>query len=202
MEERNYLLRISLLDIKPEIWRQFVVPGSITLDRLHDVIQIIMGWTDSHLHTFKIGSKEYVEMPEDFGIEEGTYRLVDLIKQNGKTFEYIYDYGDWWKHVILIENSRYDRPLLQPIICLAGERSCPPEDVGSIDGYTDFCRVIADPRHKEHEDFKKWYSGLPFAHGEYNPEAFELMRINHELLRYMRWSRIRLINWEADMAIW
>jgi hypothetical protein len=42
MNERLYLLKIRLLEIEPEIWRQFVVPGGITLDRVHDVIQIVM----------------------------------------------------------------------------------------------------------------------------------------------------------------
>jgi hypothetical protein len=46
MNERIYLLKIELLDIEPAIWRRFVVPANITLDRLHDVIQIVMGWTD------------------------------------------------------------------------------------------------------------------------------------------------------------
>lgn len=55
MSERFYLLKIQLLDIEPSIWRRFVVPASITLDRLHDVIQVVMGWTDSHLHEFTIG---------------------------------------------------------------------------------------------------------------------------------------------------
>ena len=57
MNERLYLLKIQLLDFEPTIWRRFVVPASITLDRLHDIIQIVMGWTDSHLHEFTIGNK-------------------------------------------------------------------------------------------------------------------------------------------------
>jgi len=41
MNERLYLLKIRLLDIEPEIRRRFVVPAGISLDRLHDVIQVI-----------------------------------------------------------------------------------------------------------------------------------------------------------------
>ena len=59
MNEKIYLLKIQMLDIEPAIWRSFVAPASITLDRLHDVIQIVMGWTDSHLHEFTIGKKRY-----------------------------------------------------------------------------------------------------------------------------------------------
>ncbi len=63
MNERFYLLKIQLLDIESAIWRRFVVPASITLDRLHDVIQIVMGWTDSHLHEFTIENQRYTEYP-------------------------------------------------------------------------------------------------------------------------------------------
>lgn len=64
MNERLYLLKIQLLDIEPAIWRRFVIPAAITLDRLHDVIQIVMGWTDSHLHDFTIADKRHTEYPE------------------------------------------------------------------------------------------------------------------------------------------
>jgi len=52
MNERIYLLKVQLLDIEPAIWRRFVVPDSITLERLHDVVQIVMGWTDDHMQGF------------------------------------------------------------------------------------------------------------------------------------------------------
>src|SRR5438552_7123636 len=44
-------LRVVLDDIKPQIWRRLIVPAAITLDRLHDVLQVAMGWTDTHLHS-------------------------------------------------------------------------------------------------------------------------------------------------------
>ena len=31
------------------------MPGDLTLPRLHDVIQAAMGWSNSHLHRFRIG---------------------------------------------------------------------------------------------------------------------------------------------------
>jgi hypothetical protein len=63
MNERFYLLKIQLLDIEPQSGVVLWCPASITLDRLHDVIQIVMGWTDSHLHEFTIGKKRYTEYP-------------------------------------------------------------------------------------------------------------------------------------------
>ena len=47
-----YELKITLRGSKPAIWRCVQVPGSINLNRLHDVFQVVMGWTDSHLHQF------------------------------------------------------------------------------------------------------------------------------------------------------
>ncbi|WP_084188148.1 IS1096 element passenger TnpR family protein [Sulfurivirga caldicuralii] len=44
-----YQLKITLLWTDPAVWRRVVVPASLSLDRLHDVIQIVMGWVDAHL---------------------------------------------------------------------------------------------------------------------------------------------------------
>jgi len=91
MTERFYLLKIQLQFIKPAIWRRFVVPADITLDRLHDVIQIVMGWEDCHLHEFTIGKKRYTEYPEspEDGLPCGKYRLGDLVRQKGSVFHYL-----------------------------------------------------------------------------------------------------------------
>jgi hypothetical protein len=165
MNERRYLLKIRLLDIEPEIWRRFVVPDSITLDRLHDVIQIVMGWKDYHLHEFTIGKKRYTEWPEykDDGAEDGKYHLGNLIKQKGRTFHYLYDFGDSWEHEIILEDSRYFNPELQSDIeCLEGARACPPEDIGSISGYYEFCEALKDA---SHESIIATKNGLAVFHG-------------------------------------
>ena len=52
-----HLLRIVLRDTKPPIWRRMAVPSTIRLGQLHDVIQIVMGWTDSHLHRLVLRDK-------------------------------------------------------------------------------------------------------------------------------------------------
>jgi len=189
MSERYYLLKIELLEIEPPIWRRFMVPGSITLDRLHDVIQIVMGWQDSHLHEFAIGKKRYTEYSDD-GLPCARYRFVDLIKQKGRTFSYLYDFGDFWQHELTIEDSRYFNPDLPgPVFCLEGERGCPPEDVGGVTGYFDFCQAMKDPAHEEHESFMEWCGG------SFDSEQFEADYVNWELCKYLRWSRDRLMSW-------
>ena len=48
--EEIYQLKIMLKGSKPPIWRRVQVRAEMTLAQLHEVIQIVMGWTDSHLH--------------------------------------------------------------------------------------------------------------------------------------------------------
>jgi hypothetical protein len=192
MNKRFYLLKIQLLDIEPAIWRRFVVPADITLDRLHDVIQIVMGWTDSHLHEFTIGKKLYTEYPEskEDGLICGKYRLGDLIKQKGRTFRYLYDFGDSWEHELVLEESRYFNPELEmELFCLEGERACPPEDVGGVLSYFEFCKALKDSNHEEHESYMEW-SG-----GDFDSEQFDSDLVNWELMKYLRWSRDRYLNW-------
>ena len=194
MNERFYLMKIQLLDIEPAIWRRFVVPASITLDRLHDVIQIVMGWTDSHLHEFTIGNKRYTEYPEfkDDGLICDRYRLGDLIKQKGRTFRYLYDFGDSWEHELVLEESRYFSPELRTdLACLEGERACPPEDVGGVPGYVEFCIALNDPNHEEHANYMEWC-------GENSDrERFDFESVNWKLMKYLRWSRDRHLNWRG-----
>ena len=194
MDERNYLLRISLCNIQPEIWRRFVVPGNITLDRLHDVIQIIMGWEDYHLFEFRIGKKKYTERPEtkNDGVECERHRLVDLIKQKGREFHYLYDFGDSWEHLLVIEDSRYENPEMEiGLTCLDGERACPPEDVGGSHRYQDFLSVIKDPSHSRYQEMKEWINV------DFDAEEFHLDLVKYELMKYLRWSRDRYQNWEG-----
>jgi hypothetical protein len=192
MNERLYLLKVKLLHIEPPIFRRFVVPAGITLDRLHDVIQIVMGWTDSHLHEFTIGKKQYTEYPESKqdGLSCGRYRLGDMIKQKGRTFRYLYDFGDSWEHELVLEESRYFNPELRTeLACIDGQRACPPEDVGGVHGYFEFLSALKDPTHEEHENYTEW-SG-----GNFDSERFDPESINWELMKYLRWSRDRYQSW-------
>ena len=197
MYEPMFILKIRLVDSKPEIWRRFAVPGRITLDRLHDVIQIVMGWTDSHLHEFTIGSKHYTEFPQkgDGMLASEKYHLEALAKKRGRTFEYLYDLGDSWKHEITIEHNDIDpQQFPDPIICIDGEGACPPEDVGGIYGYEEFCKVVSNPKHPELKDRMEWL-GWSKDRLPYDPSVFDMQEVHLELAKYRRWSRDRHIFW-------
>jgi pRiA4b ORF-3-like protein len=52
-----YQLKITLIGVAPPIWRRIEVPSSIKLCCLHSALQVVMGWTDSHLHQFEKDGK-------------------------------------------------------------------------------------------------------------------------------------------------
>ena len=192
MNKKLYLIKIRLMDVIPEIWRRFVVPSDIPLDRFHDVIQIVMGWTDSHLHEFTINKKRYTEYPESTadGLPCGKFRLGDLVKRKGTIINYLYDFGDSWEHELCIEDSKYDDSNLpSPVFCFEGDMACPPEDVGGVPGYMEFCKAMKDPFHMEHNSYIEWYGG------DFDSEWFEPVEVNWELIKYIRWSRKRSLSW-------
>ncbi|MCA9413831.1 MAG: plasmid pRiA4b ORF-3 family protein [Candidatus Omnitrophica bacterium] len=179
-----YQIKITLMEVTPPIWRRFAVHGAISLSRLHDVLQIVMGWTDSHLHEFNIDEHSYVadyDLAErdwdETALDEGDFRLDHLIKRKGESFEYKYDFGDGWRHELVVEKIIPPEEGVKYPVCLAGERACPPEDCGGPWGYDELLESLADPDHEEHERSLEWLGG------RYDPEEFNLEKINRLLRR-------------------
>ena len=182
-----FQLEVILKGISPPIWRRFEVSETMTLGRLHDALQIGMGWTDSHLHRFIINGKEYGRPDyeerwtnEDPLRDERRVRLASLIRIVPCAFVYEYDYGDGWLHVIVVERYRSAREDEPGITCVAGERACPPEDVGGVYGYEDLLMILADPNHEEHERMRNW------AGEDFEPEVFDANAVNRVLRRRLR----------------
>lgn len=169
-------LRIQLQGVEPAVWRQVLVPESITLSKLHQVIQAAMGWRDSHLHEFEINGVRYGQPDPDWDLgavkSESSARLGQCLR-NLSSFTYVYDFGDDWRHLVQVEERvRPDQPLLKPI-CLAGEGACPPEDVGGVPSYRHFLAVMRDPTNPEYEDFCAWIGAKSF-----DPGLFDIKTAN------------------------
>ena len=176
-----YQIKISLIGAKPPIWRTVLVASDLGLGDFHDVIQVAMGWTDSHLHQFMDNKKSYGIPDDDFELEmedEADYKLSQLLKKEKDTLTYEYDFGDSWEHKILLEKILpYDSSTFLPV-CIKGKRACPPEDCGGIWGYEELLEIISDPKHAEHEDMLEWLGG------EFDPDEFDLEEINGDLAEY------------------
>ncbi len=172
-----YQLKITLKDISPPIWRRVQVASNTPLGKLHEVIQRAMGWTNSHLHAFRIGNDMYGPPDPDGEGQDIDYRKIKLedIAAEKERFSYEYDFGDGWEHEIVVEKLGSPEPGVKYPICLAGKRSRPPEDCGGPFGYAELLKILADPKHEEHEERKEWV-------GDYfKPEKFDLAYVDKEV---------------------
>ena len=176
-----YQLRIDLNYAKPPIWRRILVKDTTTLAELHEIIQIVMGWDDSHLHQFETGDREYYGIPDEGWDEirdERKFKLKDIIPAEKHKITYLYDFGDSWDHQILVEKILPVEKGKKYPLCVKGKRACPPEDVGGIGGYYYFLEAISDPKHEAHENYKGWYEG------DFDPEEFNMKKINLDLRKF------------------
>lgn len=157
-------LRIILNDVDPQPMRHIEVPLKIRLDRLHEVIQAAMGWTDTHLYEFRVGDAGW-GAPDPDGFYDGPMdakkmTLEMMIDQTGtRTIQYVYDFGDDWDHSIRIERVNDAAPGMTYPRLLKASGACPPEDVGGAWGYEEFLEALADPDHEQHTDMVHWSGG-------------------------------------------
>jgi hypothetical protein len=172
-------LRITLKGSKPTIWREVLVPTSMTMQTLHQTIQAAMGWWDAHLFEFDTGDGRIGEPDPDWDDAPATaargVRLASLLRRGVRRFTYLYDFGDHWEHLVEVKREIPLLPGEAAPILLAGERRCPPEDVGSLTGFEEFLEAMADLHHPEHEAMTTWYGG-PF-----DPADIDEERINNRL---------------------
>ena len=174
-----YQLKVTLIDSHPAIWRRIQVGDNILLPQLHGVLQLAMGWTNSHLHSFQVGKQTFAEpSPDDFipVTDYRTVRLNQVAPEVKDRFIYLYDFGDSWEHEISVEKILSSEKDAQYPRCLDGKRACPPDDVGGVWGYEDFVKAIRDPRHPEHDEMLEWVGG------KFDPEKFDLDGVNGMLL--------------------
>ena len=128
-----YQLKVVLQDISPMIWRRLLVCGDTTIADLHYIIQIVIGWSDYHLHQFRIHGKRYGICRIGgilFSNDPHTVRLKDLGLRINERFYYEYDFTDDWQHLIRVEATLAPEPHRHYPVCIDGRRACPPEDCG------------------------------------------------------------------------
>ena len=176
-----FQFKITLLDIKPAIWRRIQV-RDCTLADLHDSIQAAFGWENYHLHQFEIDGVRYSQPApdgDDFDMDfedETDVLLSKLLPKSSRTNRWIYEYdfGDGWRHEVLFEGFPPNDPKAKYPLCLEGERACPPEDCGGPWGYGDYLAAVADPENEQHEEMLEW-------RGQFDPSAFDAKKATREM---------------------
>ena len=175
-----YQIKVVLTDIEPPIWRRMEVPGDISLRKLHNILQAVMGWETRHLHEFVIGGEHFGEPDPERGYEmrdDRKTRLYQVVPRQGDRLDYIYDFGDDWWHELIVEKIDPPKPGAVYPMLIGGERNAPPEDCGGLPGYAHLLEAIRDPEHPEHEEL------MARVGGRFDPEAFDAVEAKRRLKR-------------------
>lgn len=99
---------------------------------------------------------------------------LDSVAGEGSKLDYTYDFGDDWRHKIVVEKvlaADAGAPVTVPA-CVDGRRACPPEDCGGTWGYGELLGILADPTHPEHDARREWL-GRPFDPAAFDPTDFD-----------------------------
>lgn len=193
-------VRISVVGSEPEIWRLVEVDSSLTLDRVHEVIQRVIGWRDCHLHFFT-DTDPYERLPNTGGqglaprqwqtqnsldndldgLPETEWTLGQVLTESSGPLFYEYDFGDGWIHrleLIEVIPTATGDPMARVI---QAERRGPLEDSGGIGGYTELLYALGDPAHERHDELAQWVAGTLGPWQSFDPGAVDIDQINREL---------------------
>lgn len=148
-----YQFKIHLSGISPMIWRRFIVSSDTNIAELHYIIQLVMGWDDSHLNCFKIYGKDYGVYHSGgmmFDDNPMDVLLKDLRPTKNWKFTYEYNFTENWEHQVRLEKILPYEPTFKSPVCLDGKRACPPEDIGGKEIYDQFLTDLF------HRQMKVW----------------------------------------------
>jgi hypothetical protein len=182
-----YKLRITIDGIDPPVWRQIAVPETFSLNKLHHIIQIAFGWTNSHLYMFgeyehKIGDPILWGDSETETLWDKKVKIKDVLKKEGDRLKYEYDMGDGWMHTIALQKiAEAETKIAQ---CLDGARDAPPEDCGGIHGYKQLINHLHHPEQDGYIELLEWLGD------DYDPDHFDLKSVNKELKsleKFIKW---------------
>lgn len=174
-------IEVRLRGVVPTVWRVFQIPAAAGLRHLHDVLQEVLGWTNSHLHEFRLDGRRFgrpdpdPEWAEDRLEDDAAVRLDEVLRE-GTRLVYLYDFGDHWLHDLTARQVMPAESGVRYPRCLDGARACPPEDVGGEGGYEEFLAALGDPTHPEHEQWTRWGEG-------HDPARFAVAEVNRRLRR-------------------
>ena len=170
-----YQIKTTLRGTRPPIWRRILVSRNINLAQFHNILQIVMGWTDSHMHQFRVGKTYYGTPSNELGMRvksDKKVRLEEVLKKPKDRMIYEYDFGDSWEHDVVLEKIiPKDQKIKCPFV-VKGQGACPPEDVGGVWGYYDFLEAVSNPGHLNHKEMVEWCGG------SFNPDEFDIEGIN------------------------
>jgi hypothetical protein len=188
-----YQIHVWIRQISPMIWRRLLIRADNTLANLHDILQTAFGWSDFHLHRFRIHGRDYGVNRVgglSFSREAGSVRLADFRFRPNEWFLYEYDFGDGWQHQVRVERRLSLEPRRTYPVCVGGRRAAPPEDCGGPRAFLE--RRDAVPG-QVREHLERLLEGIEAADPEAIGEELEVVESLRAWLTLDRFDR-RAVN--------
>jgi hypothetical protein len=181
-----YQFKIMLENVRPSVWRRIQVPAEYSMWDLSVAIVNAMGWSGGHLHGFRTLEQRGDRRGETLHIGipiEGSGSTQERILRDKSMMRWFalpqkikmkheYDYGDGWKHMVVLEKIISAGAGIEYPRCSGGKRSCPPDNCGGPWGYMNLLRVQQDgPKNQDERDM---LVGFAADWGRWDPNLFVL----------------------------
>lgn len=197
-EKRAFQIKIEIKHTSPSVIRTLAIPQDATLHQLHECIQILFGWFDIHPYMFKRDNmlQQYVQYIEDWDEFEEDDEVYLSSEENslsdcfeiGTTWLYVYDFGDWWEHLITIEKEiELNHAGKCKLISWEGENLC--EDAGGVSAFYEKLEILKNPKHEDYEAIKNWFD---MHRHEFNPNQAQIELMNIERSLYADRPHLRI----------
>ena len=205
----NYLIQAYISSSSdPTVTRLLSVPPDLTFDKLHGVLQVAFGWTNSHLHRFEItdirddseSSAPLLSLCpnpslliNDLGpdLEESKWTLADIYENpewaHRARIEYEYDMGDSWHHILALlgratpgTHAQFGAPDDARVVCLGGQGHAVAEGIG----WQELKAAFRNPRRAGNRDLVQWYKDGGCLNGDpagLDPYKWDVRDTNDEL---------------------
>jgi len=141
-------VKVSLHGARPPVWRRIEIPSAMRLDLVHAVIQVAFYWHGLHLHAFETVCGEFGAPDDDDDWaerkDETAAALAQVAVAEKAKVVYVYDFGDDWRHDIVVEKIAPAEPGVAYPRCTGGRREAPPENCGGIWAFNEFSAGLND----------------------------------------------------------
>jgi hypothetical protein len=205
-------IRVVLLKVSPLVARLISVPDDLSLEELHDVLQLVLGWSGQAFYNFRIHGQEIGRRRH-----LRTHLLREFQLRRREKFLYTYDFLDLWEWEIRVLDIEPGRAEVWRPRCLAGRAATPPEECGGPRGYMRILdqrkyyppmaeqelvekalqRIAGVLPDRGHRDLLKELldQGLEKAvqrlkeYAQFQPDRFSLQEVNDRLVRFCPYGR-------------
>jgi hypothetical protein len=205
-------LRVVLLKVSPLVARLISVPDELSLEELHDVLQLVLGWSGLAFYNFRIHGQEIGRQRH-----LRTHLLREFQLRRREKFLYTYDFLDLWEWEIRVLDIEPGSAEAWRPRCLAGRAATPPERCGGPRGYMRILdqhkyyppmaeqelvekalqRIAGVLPDQSHRDLLKDLldQGLERAvqrlkkYAQFQPDRFSLQEVNDRLVRFCSYGR-------------